>query len=203
MDKRALRSRKLLQEALLVLLEKKDYAKTSVADICETAGVARPTFYLHYKTKDDLILGYLDDMFEQFYDELPADMLVVSNIGIELAELLFSQWENHRPFVQAVVKAGLDNLIMKRFQQYCTQLFGRFLRTNDFKVTSPELLKYVIDYLAGASMMIIMRWLKEGMRQSVSSIALLYTEMARPSILSLIANTELLSNFDASVTTDI
>jgi AcrR family transcriptional regulator len=203
MDKRALRSRKLLQEALLVLLEKKDYTKPSVADICETAGVARPTFYLHYKTKDDLILGYLDDMFEQFYDELPADMLFVSNIGIELAELLFSQWENHRPFVQAVVKAGLDNLIMKRFQQYCTQLFGRFLRTNDFKVTNPELLKYVIDYLAGASMMIIMRWLKEGMRQSVSSIALLYTEMARPSILSLIANTELLSSFDTSVTTDM
>ena len=196
MDKRALRSRKLLQDALLTLLEKQEYNKTSVADICETAGVARPTFYLHYKTKDDLILGYLDDMFDQFYDELPAEMLILCNIGVDLARLLFSQWEGHRLFVQAVVKAGLDNLIMKRFQQYCTQIFGRFLRTNDFKITSPELLKYVIDYLAGASMMIIMRWLRDDMRQPVDSIALLYTELARPSILNLISNTELISNFD-------
>lgn len=196
MDKRALRSRKLLQEALIRLLEEKEYNKISVADISETAGVARPTFYLHYKTKDDLILGYLDDMFEQFYDDIPHDMLTISSAGVELAKLLFNQWEKHRLFVQAVVNAGLDNLIMKRFQQYITRVFGRFLRTNELKLSNPELLKYVVDYLAGASMMIIMRWLRDDMRYPVDTIAQLYTELARPGILSLLTQTDLIASFD-------
>lgn len=199
MDKRALRSRKLLQEALIQLLEQKEYTKISVADISEAAGVARPTFYLHYKTKDDLILGYLDDMFEQFYDDIPHEMLTISSAGVDLAKLLFSQWEKHRLFVQAVVNAGLDNLIMKRFQQYITRVFGRFLRTNKLTLSNPELLKYVVDYLAGASMMIIMRWLREDMRHSVDTIALLYTELARPGILSLLTQTDLIASFDKPV----
>ena len=196
MDKRALRSRKLLQDALIQLLEEKEYNEISVADISTVAGVARATFYLHYNTKDDLILGYLDDMFEQFYDDIPQGMLTMSSAGLDLTKLLFSQWEKQHLFVQAVIKAGLDNLIMKRFQQYITRVFGRFLRINKLTISSPELLQYVVDYFAGASMMLIMRWLREGMRDSADAIALLYKELAKPGILSLLTQTDLIANFD-------
>ena len=38
----------LMDEALLFLLEKKDYEFITIKEICEKAGVNRSTFYLHY-----------------------------------------------------------------------------------------------------------------------------------------------------------
>ena len=40
----------LMDEALLLLLEKKDYDYITIKEICEKAGVNRSTFYLHYET---------------------------------------------------------------------------------------------------------------------------------------------------------
>ena len=37
----------LMDEALLILLEKKEYDFITVKEICEKAGVNRSTFYLH------------------------------------------------------------------------------------------------------------------------------------------------------------
>ena len=44
-----------MNEALISLLEKKDLEFTTVKEICETAGVNRSTFYLHYETISDLM----------------------------------------------------------------------------------------------------------------------------------------------------
>ena len=48
-------SSSLMVEALLLLLEKKEYDVITVKEICKKAGVNRSTFYLHYNTKDDLL----------------------------------------------------------------------------------------------------------------------------------------------------
>lgn len=44
-----------MNEALISLLEKKDLEFITVKEICETAGVNRSTFYLHYETISDLM----------------------------------------------------------------------------------------------------------------------------------------------------
>ena len=45
----------LMNESLILLLEKKDYSFITVKEICEKAGVNRSTFYLHYETMNDLL----------------------------------------------------------------------------------------------------------------------------------------------------
>ena len=44
-----------MDEALLCLLEKKEYEFISVKEVCRKAGVNRSTFYLHYEGMDDLL----------------------------------------------------------------------------------------------------------------------------------------------------
>lgn len=44
-----------MDEALIALLERKNYEYITVKEICEKAGVNRSTFYLHYETIDDLL----------------------------------------------------------------------------------------------------------------------------------------------------
>ena len=45
----------LMDEALIQLLNEKDYEYITVKEVCKKAGVNRSTFYLHYESIDDLL----------------------------------------------------------------------------------------------------------------------------------------------------
>lgn len=61
----------LMDEALLLLLDKKEYDFITVKEICEKAGVNRSTFYLHYETIDDLLfetIGMINKRFQEAFN---------------------------------------------------------------------------------------------------------------------------------------
>lgn len=62
-----------MDEAFLTLLEKKDFAYITVKEICETAGVNRSTFYLHYETISDLLAESINHMNQQFLTYMEHD----------------------------------------------------------------------------------------------------------------------------------
>lgn len=44
-----------MDEALLALLEKKEFAYITIRELCAAAGVNRSTFYLHYQNMTELL----------------------------------------------------------------------------------------------------------------------------------------------------
>ena len=57
-----------MDEALMALLEKKDFEYITIKEICAEAGVNRSTFYLHYETTRDLLeetLEYLNEKLKR------------------------------------------------------------------------------------------------------------------------------------------
>ncbi|MBZ0287036.1 MAG: TetR/AcrR family transcriptional regulator [Anaerolineae bacterium] len=73
-DRRIQRTQGLLRDALMELIVEKGYEDISVQDITDRANVARTTFYLHYKDKDELLLTGM----AQMYDELVESHMHVS-----------------------------------------------------------------------------------------------------------------------------
>ena len=60
-----------MDEALITLLEKKDFEYITVKEICATAGVNRSTFYLHYENTSDLLeetTRYIIDKHLAYYE---------------------------------------------------------------------------------------------------------------------------------------
>ncbi len=60
-----------MDEALLSLLEKKDFEYITIKEICDVAGVNRSTFYLHYENTYDLLREtsqYILDKHFAYYD---------------------------------------------------------------------------------------------------------------------------------------
>lgn len=53
-DRRVQRTRELLQNALLELLQTREYDVITIGDITDRANVGRTTFYLHYESKEAL-----------------------------------------------------------------------------------------------------------------------------------------------------
>ena len=55
MDKRIMKTRKGLKDALLCLLEEHSFEEITVTEICEHARTGRLTFYKYYSDKNELM----------------------------------------------------------------------------------------------------------------------------------------------------
>lgn len=74
-----------MNEALISLLEKKDLEFITVKEICETAGVNRSTFYLHYETISDLMnetVEMVDKRFLSYFSQRERDALSEMTVRI-------------------------------------------------------------------------------------------------------------------------
>src|SRR5258708_14623601 len=65
-DLRIRRTRSLLSNALVALMQEKSIDKITVQEVLDRATVGRSTFYLHYRDKDDLFLCVLEAGLEMW-----------------------------------------------------------------------------------------------------------------------------------------
>ena len=82
---------KRMDEALIALLEKKDFAYITVKEICDKAEVNRSTFYLHYENTTDLLKEATQHILDSFLSYFSVDTKSITDqfAECELKELLF------------------------------------------------------------------------------------------------------------------
>jgi AcrR family transcriptional regulator len=73
------------------------YSDTTVADLCDEAGVSKGAFYGYFATKQDLFLALLEE-----------ETLALNRVAAELAERPLSGAERVRRFTQAMLRVGDD-----------------------------------------------------------------------------------------------
>ena len=60
-DRRAIYTKNTVKDALLELLEEQHYERITIASLCRQAEITRATFYLHYKSLDEVLNELLDE----------------------------------------------------------------------------------------------------------------------------------------------
>ncbi|MGM9666076.1 MAG: TetR/AcrR family transcriptional regulator [Eubacteriales bacterium] len=167
----------LMDEALILLLEKKDYEYITVKDICEKAGVNRSTFYLHYETKEDLLresMRYIQDKFLEKFDRKS----MLSEIGsLHLEKLVFIKPEYIEPYLtfikenkrifRAVVNNASTMNLEEVYEKMFTEIFNPIMER--FKIPASERKYYVSFYLHGL-IAVVNEWLKDDCKDSVEHI---------------------------------
>lgn len=63
-DRRILRTRDALGDAMMALLHEKSFDQITVQEVLDRAGVGRATFYAHYRDKHDLFLSDVEEFLE-------------------------------------------------------------------------------------------------------------------------------------------
>ena len=63
-DRRILRTRDRLGDALIALMHERTFDKITVQNVLDRAGIGRSTFYVHYRDKDDLFISDVEDFLE-------------------------------------------------------------------------------------------------------------------------------------------
>ncbi len=103
-DRRVIRSRDRLGNALVALLLEKPFAEVTVQEVLDRARVSRSTFYTHYRDKNDLFLSDVDE-FMAGMSTLLARSSDKSQRVAPVAEL-FTHVGEMREFFGKLVEAG-------------------------------------------------------------------------------------------------
>ena len=185
-DPRIERTRRQIVDALLHQMEHKPYQKIKISDITDQADIARQTFYLHFKRKDEVLVDYIDEVFNDFYEDIAGHIQASPDPDPVISKMLFEQWRDHARFARLALTADIQHLVIKRFQNYISRTIGLYMRSHLKTPEDPEELAYVVDYLAGASWMVLKRWVESDFSYPLEKLSGLYSELNRPGLLSVL-----------------
>lgn len=169
-----------MDKALILLLEKKDFEYITIKEICETAGVNRSTFYLHYENTSDLLketTQYILDKHFSYYTVDTKDM-VLGLESCEQKELIFVTHEyltpyltfvkeNRRIFKLAIKQfqiMNMDEVYSKMFKYIFEPILKRFCIPEEQRV-------YVIKFYLTGIFAIIMEWIENDCSEELDFVS--------------------------------
>ncbi|MEO1289194.1 MAG: TetR/AcrR family transcriptional regulator [Chloroflexota bacterium] len=118
MDKRIQRTRKLLGNVLVDLLQEKPFHQITVRQITERAGVAYSTFFRNFEDTEDLLQSYLDD----FLQDLKNQSYQVGNSSLQLysrenINVIFQHVQKHPNKYCILLKIPATQPMLREFQE--------------------------------------------------------------------------------------
>ena len=88
---------RLMNQALLLLLEKKEFEFITIKEICQKAGVNRSTFYLHYEN--------IMDLFDETVCFLNDDFVSAQKVDEKYSAIRFcTSWATKTEAVEELLK---------------------------------------------------------------------------------------------------
>ena len=97
-DVRIIKNKRVIENAIILLLQRKEFSKITIQDICQEALVSRSTFYAHYLDKYDLLEKIVDKYFSVLQELIASRFSTVELINIDAIFLLLSQRADARHF---------------------------------------------------------------------------------------------------------
>lgn len=184
-----LNTARLMNEALLLLLEKKNYEFITVKEICEKAGVNRSTFYLHYETMEDLLSESIEYIIEKrnsrYSKEEMLDQEKIGNVPLEDLVLITPAYiipylefvkENKRIFNVALSQPKAFRVSMifdNMFNDYITHIMARFSIPEQDR-------RYMLTYYLSGMNAVVMAWVRGGCKEDIQYIADFLIKCVRP-----------------------
>lgn len=169
-----------MDEALIALLEKKDFEYITIKEICETAGVNRSTFYLHYENTADLLKETTKYILDSFLTYFSVDKQSITNKynDCELKDLVFITPEYITPYLtyikenQRVFKTALKQLGTMDFEAVYNKMFKFIFNPVLERFSFPEVdRKYVMKFYLTGITAIVMEWLKNDCKDPIEEIS--------------------------------
>jgi AcrR family transcriptional regulator len=164
-DRRVRRTRDVLGDALVDLIQEKPFDAITVKNVLERSGVGRSTFYSHYRDKDDLFLSDADDFFAGM-STLLARSREQSNRVAPVREM-FAHLADVRDFHTALVASNKIHDIWELGQgHFARSIDDRLAIQPSTRALSPKRRSALAQALAGAMLSLLTWWIRQGMPAS-------------------------------------
>lgn len=174
-DRRILRTRETLGDALVALMHEKSFEKITVQDVLARAGVGRSTFYVHYRDKDDLFLSDVEDFLGRVSSALnrqgagPERLLPVQEFFTHIREA--------REFHAVLVKSGKVSDVWALARALFARSIEERLQMAGLEI-EPVRRSALAHALAGSFFSLLDWWIDKGMKADPKKMDDLFHRMA-------------------------
>ena len=174
-----------MDEALITLLEKKDFEYITIKEICDTAGVNRSTFYLHYENTSDLLKETTRYILDKHFAYYSSDTKGITErfVNCELRDLVFITSEYLTPYLtfiqdnQRIFKVAIKQFNSLNMGDVYGRMFDHIFNPilERFHVPEKERSYMMKFYLTGVYA-IVMEWLEKNCSDDMETVIKVITD---------------------------
>ena len=163
-DRRAKRSRRLLKDSLLALMQEKRFKDISARDITEGADLYRGTFYLHYSDTQALLESIEDDIMtevQKLIDQNKGSVHGEASLEPVLLPVLDYIEEKHK-IIQLMLRNNNASNFLDKLHKIIYDNSLDYAKRR-FKIEDDTQLNYFLSYVSFGIMGMVKEWAGLGM----------------------------------------
>lgn len=174
LDRRAVRTRRALRDALMALILEKGFDAITVQDITDRADLNRGTLYLHYRDKLDLLIRSSEDAYDDLIAQFEPLRLnhLTANIPERHLQMVFDHVAANIAFYRVMIGPHGVAAFSTRLRQIVAEVGMQRLAvlrklSGSADVPSP----LIAAYVGGAIYGVLEWWLSTDMRIPTDALA--------------------------------
>ena len=157
-DLRIVRTRKLLSNTLLGMMEEDSIEKISVIDLCSKAMVNRATFYAHFEDKYHLLSYALEELKDELYEQFTKNSKATTpsetlRLVISMAVEFFNEEKGH---VSRILINNRNGKVIQTVQDSIAQSlryqFSKFKENYEIKIPIHILASFISGGLINSAL---------------------------------------------------
>lgn len=168
-DKRIVNTMNNIKNGMIRLLQKKQFDKITIKDICTESGISRTTFYAHYKDKNDFIFSYQNSLLKKGKKEILKKEFPNQHVFIET---IIQYWLDEGKLILLLLgddSAQTAHLQMKKILQYNVDL--KLVPILNTKTLTTKEKYFLLIFMSNAIFGILQDWVKRGCIETPKEIA--------------------------------
>ena len=166
----AQQSQRWIIQALLDLMEKTEYDKISVSEICRKADLDRRTFYRNFDSKNDVLEQYIRLLGEEY---IKMYATIDNPCNYTAAKIFFEFWSRHLYFIRNIKKCGLSDFIFQQFEKFTKEHTELLISDDALKFA----IEYVFAYRIGGFWNVMLTWVTNDVMLSPDEMASIISQI--------------------------
>ncbi len=161
-DRRVMRTKAALTQALFELLGEKDFSKISITELARRADVDRKTFYLHYHSVEEILEEFYEDMLTRLREDLEREGVFHGQVDLTgFFRVLNGVVGDNMPLFRRLVQGAGYTYFIERIRRILQEAAENTLAAHG--VEDPLQVHLRGEFFAAGVMRVYLVWLRGGL----------------------------------------
>ena len=176
-DLRVAVTKRMIQEALIRLLEKKSIDKIKIHELCEESGINRATFYRHYETLQDILREIEADVIRAMPQpkEKPRNLEDARAYWEQVCTYIY----DHVGIMQILLMNRTDEEMMQSMTLFYQDFLDIYLETLPMERPREDTIQIAITLLAGGCHYLMKKCVMGQIQKTPAELADILCNMVR------------------------
>ncbi len=159
-DRRILKTKKAIYEALVELMQKKKLNSITVTELAAAANINRKTFYTYYSTVNDVLDEGINELISSLKDLMYAMSEDYNMLSPQTLFAFLNTIMSDADIVRDLFASDNGSLLFNRLQKALQETLLKELIDNDIKMNvPPEHYPLISNFVAGGMVSVYYEWI--------------------------------------------